>query len=44
MDGNTVMMETLLYASDSIQANAVADSFMAAPGNLYSGVIESLKL
>ena len=43
-EGDTVMMETLLYASDSIQANAVADSFMAAPGNLYSGVIESLKL
>jgi hypothetical protein len=43
-DGDTVMMETLLYAADSIQANAIADSFMAAPGNLYSGIIESLKL
>lgn len=43
-DGDTVMMETLLYAADSIQANAIADSFMAAPGDLYSGIIESLKL
>ena len=43
-DGDTVMMETLLYAADSIQANAIADSFMLNPANLYSGVIESLKL
>ena len=43
-DGDTVMMETLLYAADSIQANAIADSFMQNPGNLYSGVIEALKL
>ena len=42
--GDTVMMETLLYAADSIQANAIIDSFMAAPGNLYSGIIEALKL
>ena len=44
MEGDTLMMETVLYAADSIQANAIADSFMAAPGNLYSGIIESLKL
>lgn len=43
-EGDTVMMETLLYAADSIQANAIADSFLADPGSLYTGVIESLKL
>ena len=43
-DGDAVMMETLLYAADSIQANAVADAFMADPGRLYAGVIEALNL
>lgn len=43
-DGDTVMMETLLYASDSIQANAVADAFMENPANLYGGIIDALKL
>lgn len=43
-DDDTVMMETKLYAADSIQANGIADSFMKNPGALYSGIIEALKL
>ncbi len=41
---DTVMMQTLLYAADSIQANAIADAFMNNPGGLYTGVINALNL
>lgn len=41
-DGDTVMMQTVLYAADSIQANAVCDSFTADPSKLYSGIIDIL--
>ncbi len=41
-DGDTVMMQTVLYAADSIQANAVCDSFSADPSKLYSGIIDIL--
>ena len=38
------MMQTLLYAADSIQANAFADAFMNDPAGLYGGVINALNL
>ena len=41
---DTVMMQTLLYAADSIQANAIADAFMNDPAGLYRGVINALNL
>ncbi len=41
---DTVMMQTLLYAADSIQANAIADAFMNDPAGLYGGVINALNL
>lgn len=43
-DGDMIMMETVLYTADSLQANSIADSFMKSPGALYSGIIESLEL
>ncbi|MBQ7639159.1 MAG: DUF4364 family protein [Clostridia bacterium] len=43
-DGDQIMMQTLLYAADSLQANVISDSFMKAPEALYSGIIDSLEL
>ncbi len=43
-DGDTVMMQALLYAADSMQANAVADAFMNDPARLYGGMIDALSL
>ena len=43
-DGDTVMLQTVLYAADSLQANAIAEAFSTDPHRLYSGVIESLQL
>ncbi len=42
--GDTLMMQTTLYAADSIQANAIADAFMQDPARLYAGIIEALSL
>ena len=42
--GETPMMQTTLYAADSIQANAIADAFMRDPTRLYAGIIDSLSL
>jgi len=43
-DNDLIMMETVLYAADSLQANSISDSFMKSPGALYSGIINSLDL
>ena len=37
-----VMMQTTLYAADALQAEAVGESFLAAPEKLYTGVIDLL--
>ena len=41
-DGDTVMMQTVLYAADTMQAEAVGESFLRAPEKLYSGIIDLL--
>lgn len=41
-DGDTVMMQTVLYAADSLQANLLCDNFTADPSKLYAGIIELL--
>ena len=41
-DGDTVMMQTVLYAADSLQANVLCDNFTADPSKLYGGIIELL--
>lgn len=41
-DGDTLMMQTVLYAADSMQANLLCDSFAADPSRLYAGIIELL--
>lgn len=43
-DGDTLMMQTVLYAADSLQANHIADSFLKNPQALYSGIIDALEL
>lgn len=41
-DGEELMMQTVLYAADSIQANLICDNFSADPSRLYAGIIELL--
>ncbi len=41
-DGDTLMMQTVLYAADSLQANSLCESFLEHPETLYSGVVEAL--
>ncbi len=43
-DQDTVMLQTVLFAADSLQANAITEAFSADPHRLYSGVIDSLDL
>ena len=37
-----VMMRTTLYAADSLQAQALGDSFLNAPEKLYGAIIDTL--
>ena len=41
-DGDTVMMRTVLYAADAIQADAVGEKFLQNPEKLYTGIIDIL--
>lgn len=41
-DGDTVMMRTILYAADMLQAEAVGEKFLRQPEKLYSGIIDLL--
>ena len=41
-DGSTLMMETLLYASDSLQANRIADAFLTDPAKPYDAFLRAL--
>lgn len=41
-DGDELMLQTVLYAADSIQANLLCDNFTADPSRLYAGIIELL--
>lgn len=41
-DGDEIMLRTVLYAADILQAEAVGESFMNAPEKLYAGIIDIL--
>lgn len=41
-DADTVMMQTVLYAADSLQAQAIEESFLSNPEKLYLSIIDSL--
>ena len=41
-DGDVLMMQTVLYAADSIQANSICERFLQAPEKLYAGIVEIL--
>ena len=41
-DGDTLMMQTVLYAADSLQADSLCEAFLRRPGALYSGIVETL--
>ena len=41
-DHGEVMMRTTLYAADSLQAQALGDSFLNAPEKLYGAIIDTL--
>ena len=41
-DQGVVMMQTVLYAADILQAEALGESFLAAPERLYGGIINDL--
>lgn len=41
-DGGDIMMQTVLYAADTMQAEAVGESFMKCPEKLYGGIIDLL--
>lgn len=41
-DGDTVMMQTVLYAADGLQAQSVEESFLKNPEKLYSVIIDAL--
>ena len=43
-DEDTVMMRTVLFAADSLQANAIVEAFRRDPGALYGGIINALDL
>ncbi len=42
MDGDTVMMKTILYTADKLQANAVCEKFCDDPQKLYSAIIDAV--
>ncbi len=42
MDGETLMMQTVLYAADSLQANSICERFLQAPEKLYAGIVDIL--
>ena len=44
MDGDTLMMETLLYAANSLQANRIADAFIADPSKPYDAILRALEV
>lgn len=41
-DGDTIMMRTVLYTSDRLQAEAVEEKFLQDPEKLYGGIIDIL--
>ncbi len=41
-DKGEVMLQTVLYAADILQAEAVGESFLRAPEKLYAGIIDNL--
>ena len=41
-DADTIMMQTVLYASDSLQAQTIEESFLNNPEKLYLSIIDSL--
>lgn len=41
-DGETLMMQTVLYAADSLQANSLCEAFLRHPETLYAGIVETL--
>lgn len=41
-DGDTLMMKTVIYTADSLQAAAVCNSFMDNPQKLYAAIIDAV--
>ena len=41
-DEGEIMLRTVLYAADILQAEAVGESFMNAPEKLYAGIVDIL--
>ena len=41
-DNGEVMLRTVLYAADILQAEAVGESFLRAPEKLYASIIDNL--
>ena len=41
-DADTIMMQTVLYAADSLQAQTIEESFLKNPEKLYLSIIDSL--
>ena len=41
-DADTIMMQTVLYAADSLQAQTIEESFLNNPEKLYLSIIDSL--
>lgn len=41
-DGDTLMMKTVLYTADKLQANAVCEAFCDDPAKLYSAIIDAV--
>ncbi|MBR0510461.1 MAG: DUF4364 family protein, partial [Clostridia bacterium] len=42
MDGDTLMMQTVLYTADALQANSIADRFAEDPKSVYAGIIDAV--
>ncbi len=41
-DGDTLMMQTVLYTADSLQANSICERFQQHPEKLYAGIVDLL--
>ena len=41
-DGDTLMMQTVLYVSDSLQADKIGENFLLHPEKLYGGIVDTL--
>lgn len=41
-EGDTLMMQTVLYAADSMQANALGENFLQNPAKLYAGIVDAV--